>query len=65
MESFMFKHGNRRRSQVMGVVLFLFLMMFSAFVVAQQRKQSKQPEKSAQGHRPVARVVPPAAKPSP
>src|SRR6266446_3478275 len=63
MESFMFKHGNRRRSQVMGVVLVL--MMFSAFVVAQQRGQSKQPEKSAQGHRPVARVVPPAAKPSP
>ena len=62
----MFKHGKRRRSQVMAVVLFL--MMFSAFVVAQQRGPQglrKQPEKSAQGHRPVARVVPPAAKPSP
>src|SRR6266550_610800 len=63
MESFMFKHGNRRRSQAMGVVLLL--MMVSALVVAQQRGQRKQPEKSGQGRKPVAGVVPPAAKPSP
>lgn len=59
----MFKHGNRRRSQAMGVALFL--MMFSTLVVAQQRGQRKQPEKSAQGRKLVAGVVPPAAKPSP
>ncbi|MGH9963120.1 MAG: hypothetical protein ACREBC_39390, partial [Pyrinomonadaceae bacterium] len=59
----MIKHGNRRRSQAMGVVLFL--MMFSALVVAQQRGQRKQPQKAVQGHKPVAVVVPLAAKPSP
>src|SRR5260370_29077901 len=39
-------------------------MMFSALVLAQQRGR-KQPEKSGQGRKPVAGVVPPAAKPSP
>lgn len=59
----MFKYGNRRRSQAMRVVLFL--LMFSALVVAQQRGQRKQPQKAVQGRKPTAGVVPPAAKPSP
>jgi len=64
MESFMFIYKNFRRSQILGVVLFL--MIFSVLVMAQGAGQSKQPEKSVKGRKPGARVVhPPAAKPSP
>ena len=60
----MFIYKNFRRSQVLGVVLFL--MILSVLVVAQEAGQSKQPEKSTRGRKPGARVLqPPAAKPSP